>query len=171
MFENNILIKGKHATYIKFLCEKTKLLGEGNAKNGAGVFKRYVDVLMVAPLIGVYNNLRASEDKSSEDKANILAEQIIKEKRQLEFGYNLVMLVDNSQNLNADQKIDLIFRENGNFDLYMDYLRGGIEYLYNYFSNGASTRADYYEKIINLVNEVQLAAEDNYDEILKKITE
>ena len=48
MFDNNILIKGKHATYVKFLSEKTKLLGEGTSKNGAGVFKRFVDILSLS---------------------------------------------------------------------------------------------------------------------------
>lgn len=170
MFDNNILIKGKHATQLKFLCEKTKLLGEGNAKNGAGVFKRFVDVLLVAPLVGVYNNSRIKEDKSVDDRANILAEQIIKEKNPLEFGYRLVMLTDNSLGLNADQKIDLIFRGGGNPELYMDYVRGGIEYLYEYFTDGASTKEDYYEKIISLVNEIQLSANENYEEVLNKIT-
>ena len=45
MFDTNVTIRGKHATYLKFLCEKTKLLSEKNSQNGAGVFKRYIDVL------------------------------------------------------------------------------------------------------------------------------
>ena len=38
MFESNIIIKGKHAGYLKFLSEKTKLLGESNMKNGVNIF-------------------------------------------------------------------------------------------------------------------------------------
>ena len=80
MFETNIIIKGKHASYVKFLSDKTKLLGENTAKNGAGIFKRYVDVLMIAPVFGVLYNKRAEEDKSNDDKANVMAEQIMREK-------------------------------------------------------------------------------------------
>ena len=169
MFDNNILIKGKHATYVKFLSEKTKLLGEGTSKNGAGVFKRFVDTLLIAPIFGVMKNMRADEDKSSDDRANILAEQIIKEKSNLEFVFKLVMLNDNSKGYNADEKINWIFRENGDFDLFMQYVRGGLEYLYDYFTDGATTKDDYYEKIISLIDETQLEFNGNYDEILSNL--
>lgn len=169
MFETNILIRGKHASYVKFLSDKTKLLGEGTAKNGAGIFKRYVDVLMVAPVFGVLYKKMADEDKSNDDRANILAEQIMKEKTNLEFVYNLVMLNDTSRNLTPDQKIDFIFKQNGDFELFMSYVRGGIEFLYDHFTDGASTKDDYYEKIIQLVDNAQIENDGNYEEILKNL--
>lgn len=170
MFDSNILIKGKHASYVKFLSEKTKFLGEGTAKNGAGLFKRFVDLLLIAPLFGVLYNMRAEEDKSSEDKANIMAEQIIKEKSNLDFVFKIVMLNDKTKGYNADEKINWIFREDGDFDLFMQYVRGGLEYIYNYFTDGASTKDDYYEKVISLIDEVQLEYNGNYEEVLKEIT-
>lgn len=170
MFDTNITIKGKHATYLKFLCEKTKLLGENNSKNGAGIFKRYIDVLLVSPLFGIMKNRRSEEDKTSEDKANILAEQTIKEQKNLDFVFKIVLLNDNSKNLTPDEKIDLIFRKGGDMDLFMAYVRGGIEYLYEFFTEGASTKSDYYEKIIDLINETQFEANENYGEMLEKIT-
>lgn len=168
MFETNILIKGKHATYVKFLSEKAKIVG-GNAKNGAGIFRRYVDTLLIAPLFGVMNNIRADEDKSVDDKANILAEQMIKEKTNLEFVFNLVMLNDNSTKKTPDEKIDWIFRENGDFELFMQYVRGGLEYLYDYFTDGATVKDDYYEKIISLIDDIQLEFNGNYDEVLTSL--
>ena len=169
MFETNIIIKGKHASYVKFLSDKTKLLGENTAKNGAGIFKRYVDVLMIAPVFGVLYNKRAEEDKSNDDKANVMAEQIMREKSNLEFVYNLVMLNDTSRNLTPDQKIDFIFKQNGDFELFMSYVRGGIEFLYDHFTDGASTKDDYYEKIIQLVDNAQIENDGNYEEILKNL--
>ena len=169
MFDNNILIKGKHATYVKFLSEKTKLLGEGTSKNGAGVFKRFVDTLLIAPIFGVMKNMRADEDKSSDDRANILAEQIIKEKNNLEFVFKLVMLNDNTKGYNADEKINWIFRENGDFELFMQYVRGGLEYLYEYFTDGASTKDDYYEKIITLLDDINLEYKGNYEDALSDL--
>lgn len=170
MFDNNILIKGKHATYVKFLSEKTKQLGEGTMKNGAGVFKRFVDVLLIAPLFGVMKNMRSEEDKTSDDKANILAEQIIKEKQNLIDVFNLVMLCDKSQNKTPDEKVNWIWREHGSFDLFMQYVRGGIEYLYEYFTDGATLKEDYYEKIINLINDTKLEYDGNYESSLKELT-
>ena len=169
MFETNILIKGKHATYLKFLSEKTKQLGEGYAKNGIGIFKRYIDTFLVAALFGVMKGLRANEDKSSEDKANILAEQLIKEKSNVEFVYNLVMLNDTSKGKTPDEKINWIFKENGDFDLFMQYVRGGLEYLYDYFTDGAAIKDDYYEKILALIDETQLEYNGDYEGVLKNL--
>ena len=169
MFEKNVLITGKHGTFVKFLSEKTKLLGDRTAKNGAGIFKRYVDVLLIAPLFGVMKNRRAPEDKSTDDKANILLEQIAKEKSNLEFVYKLVMLNDKSKGYNPDQKINWIFRENGDFQLFLEYVRGGLEYLYEYFTDGASTKDDYYEKIITLLDDINLEYKGNYEDALSDL--
>lgn len=169
MFESNILIKGKHATYLKFLCDKTKNLGNDYAKNGAGIFKRYVDVLLVAPVFGVLKNRMADEDKSTDEKSNIFAEQISKEKANIQLIYNLVNLVDTSRSLTPDEKISSVFRKEGDMNLFMSYVRGGIEYLFDHFSTGASTKSDYYEKIVELVNAIQFESEDNYEEQLKKL--
>jgi len=169
MFERNIIITGKHASYIKFLSEKTKFLGDNASKNGAGVFERNIDVFMIAPLIGLTYNRKANADISIDEKSNIFAEQLIKEKLNLQFIYNIVNIVDTSRNLSPDKKIDILFKNDGDMDLFMNYVRGGIEYLYEHFSERASTKTDYYEKIIELVNAIQLERNDNYEEQLKKL--
>jgi hypothetical protein len=173
MFENNILIKGKYATYLKFLCDKTKNLGNDYAKNGAGIFKKFVDVLLVAPVFGVLKNKMADEDKSIDDSANILTEQTIKEQDNLTFIYRLVVLNDKSLNMSPDDKINFIFKakdDKAAMKLFLSYARGGIEYLYEYFNDGASTKDDYYERVISLLDDAQLEATDNYDDMLKSLT-
>ena len=122
MFETNILIKGKHATYVKFLSEKTKLLGEGTSKNGAGVFKRFVDTLLIAPIFGVLKNMRADEDKTSDDRANILAEQIIREKSNLDNRKTIVKLTNKGKSL--DNKIKSVFKK---YELIMSSSLSGKE--------------------------------------------
>ena len=59
--------------------------------------------------------------------------------------------------------------DDGDFDLFMQYVRGGLEYLYEYFTDGATTKDDYYEKIISLIDETQLEFNGNYDEILSNL--
>ena len=39
-----------------------------------------------------------------------------------------------------------------------------IEYLYDYFTDGATIKDDYYEKIIGLIDDVQLDYNGNYEE-------
>lgn len=169
MFEQDVTLKGKHATYVKFLSKKSKLLGDNTIKNGAAIFERYIDVYMIAPLIGVMKGLREDEDKSNDDKANILASAFSNTKKTLDFIFKLVMLNDNSKGFSADQKVDWIFRENGDYELFMQYVRGGITYLYEYFIDGASTKDDYYEKIILLLDDIQLEYNGNYDDILNSL--
>lgn len=170
MFESNIIIKGKHAGYLKFLSEKTKLLGESNMKNGVNIFKRFVDTLMIAPLVGAIKGLRAPEDKESDDKAQILADQLIRESENLRFIYRLVILTDTSKGYDPDTKIKVVFKEEGDFDLFMDYVRGGIEYLYDFFTDGATLKADYYDRMGQLISDIEMEYNDNYEEILNKIT-
>lgn len=171
MFEKNIIITGKHASYVKFLSEKTKQLGEGQSKNGAGIFDRNIDVFMIAPLVGAIYNRTAKADTSTDEKSNVFAEQLSKEKLNIQFIYNLINLVDTSKGLSADEKIESVFRNEGNMDLFLSYVRGGIEYLYEHFSEGSATKNDYYEKIVDLVNSIQFESTDNYDTLLKSITE
>ena len=52
----------------------------------------------------------------------------------------------------------------------MSYVRGGIEYLYEYFTDGATTQSDYFEKVISLIDDTQLDATENFDEFLKNLT-
>lgn len=167
LFEKNITITGKHATYLKFLSAKTELLNK-NAKV-AGVFDRNIDVFMIAPLFGLLYEMKSPEDKSSDDKSNILVEQLVREKEKIDFVYRLINLADKSQGLTSDEKIDSVFRKSGNEQLFFDYFRGGLEYLYDFFSRDTATKIDYYEKMVELVNNFNDDFNDDvsYEERLK----
>lgn len=169
MFEKNIIITGKHATYLKFLSSKTELLNK--SAKVAGVFERNIDLLMIAPLFGLLYNRKADEDKTVEDRTNILAEQLLREKIKLDFVYRLINLADNSKGLTSDEKIDLVFRENGDENLFFQYVRGGLEYLYEFFSDNTTTKMDYYEKMVELVNGFndEFIDETSYEERLKNL--
>lgn len=64
------------------------------------------------------------------------------------------MLVDNTTGLNADEKIDRAFKNPDtpeNMKLFNTYVRGGIEWLYEQFTTGATTRDEYITKIHEIV--------------------
>ena len=46
----------------------------------------------------------------------------------------------------------------------------GIEYLYEYFNDGASTKDDCYERVISLLDDAQIETTDNYEDMLKSLT-
>lgn len=62
MFESDIEINGKHATYLKYLADKSS------------IFNRYIDVFMSAALVGVLNKKKSDKDLESKDRARIYAD-------------------------------------------------------------------------------------------------
>lgn len=77
----------------------------------------------------------------------------------MDFSYRLVMLADNSTGLSNDEKIDRAFKQDEqpeklkeNLELFHQYMRGGIEWLYEHVTDGATTKEDYLEKVYEIVN-------------------
>lgn len=157
MFSGDFELKGKHATYMRFLSATTNRLDK--TSKAAGVIATAVDIYAMAPLIGLAYNKKAIEDNSSNDTYSILSSQIINHQSDLDFAYRLVMLSDNSSGLSNDEKINRAFRDDekpdklpANMELFHQYMRGGLEWLYEKISDGATTKEDYLEKIHEVVN-------------------
>ena len=157
MFSGDYELKGKHASYIRFLSATTNRLDK-NAK-AAGIVSTAVDIYALTPLIGLAYKRKANEDNSSSDTYNILSSQVISRQTDLDFSFRLVMLVDNSNELSNDEKIERAFKQDEqndklseNMNLFHQYMRGGLEWLYENTIDGATTKEDYFEKIFELVN-------------------
>jgi len=156
MFDKDYRLVGKHAIYVKFLNAYTRNLDK-DAKV-AGLFANAVDVYMIAPLIGVAYNIRSPVDTSSDESLNILAGQIVKRQEQFDTVYRLVMLSEKSVDLSADERIERAFKTDElpekvavNMDLFHEYMRGGVEWLYEQVNEGAILPEDYLEKIKTIV--------------------
>ena len=126
-FDKEYSFKGKHAKYVIEL---------SNA-----IFKRNVDVFILAPVLGLIYNRTSNEDTSSEFSTintKIFAEQMVKEQEKILFNYRLCMLLE--EDVDNKVKIDNAFRyynEFGNKDIfeknihrYNSYILGGVEILY-----------------------------------------
>lgn len=173
MFENDYTINGKHATYLKYLV------------NDAKVFVRYIDVYMNAAIVGFLHGRSEPKDNSSQDRARIYADAFSTEKRQCDFIYRLIMLLEDKENLSPSEKLDKAFRNdtqlnteeakakhNNNMLLFHSYVFGGIEFLYEQFTGGASSREDYINKIYditaNFKEEIDgISYEDELNELVK----
>jgi len=158
MFNQDIKIEGKHASYIKFLSAKTEK-NDSSIKSTAGVFDRNIDVYMIGALVGALYNKKAKKDNSVNDHTNILLGAITNELDNLEFICNLVLLCDNSVERTNDERVNYTFRneeqEKQKFELFNEYARGGIEFLYEFFTDGAATKDDYYQKVVELLERIQ----------------
>jgi hypothetical protein len=162
LFKKQYDLKVKHATYIRFLNAYTKRLDK-EAK-AAGTFETAVDVYVVAPLIGVAYNLRSPVDTEIQESLTIFGDAIINRQKVLDIVYRLVLLSEKSTELSDDERIERAFKadENpeiceANLDLFHQYMRGGVEWLYERITEGATTQEDYIDKVREIVS---LYAED-----------
>lgn len=160
MFDKDMQIRGKYATYWKAL---TQLPGNAvETSKNFKIFENYIYVYMVAPIIGLLNGRKGQYDPAddSKDTAGMLAEIQIKNASKLKYIYRLITLVDDSEGLSDEEKINRAFRENSNeesvkkgMELYTAYFFGGLEVLYETFVLGCITEDDYIRKMFDFVSE------------------
>lgn len=160
MFDKDMQIRGKYATYWKAL---TQLPGNAvETSKNFKIFENYIYVYMVAPIIGLLNGRKGQYDPAddSKDTAGMLAEIQIKNASKLKYIYRLITLVDDSEGLSDEEKINRAFREDSNeesvkkgMELYTAYFFGGLEVLYETFVLGCITEDDYIRKMFDFVSE------------------
>lgn len=149
MFEGDYTIYGKHATYIKYLV------------NDAKVFKRYIDVYMTGAMWGILNDKRSVAGDST-DRARIYSAAFNTEIVKCNELFKLVILNDTSKAWSDEERVNICFRYRYKMDdnavppvqqeeilamkdaldLFNSYVFGGIELLYESFSNSATVGID-----------------------------
>ena len=165
MFDNDYIITGKHASYLKALA-RTPNDNEETAKNK--IFERYIDVYMNAAVWGLISSRKVKRNKDIDDTASILAAVFYKERETCIFLYRLVILID-GKDLNDKERIDRAFHYDmmpekseqfkQNMEIFNDYVRGGIEEMYEKFIYECHTRSDY----LNKMYEVMIKFKDEID--------
>ena len=171
-FDREYVFKGRHAQYVIEL------------KNA--IFNKNLDVLILAPIIGLAFDRRADVDTSDEYaniSTKIFAEQMTSENEKILFNYRLCMLL--SDQFNENEKVDNAFRyyigediehrdkKEKNIKIYNSYILGGVEILYelmlkgNKEYNGNPNNSTYKKTVLNNVTEF---ISDYLDEV-KEINE
>lgn len=181
MFENDYTINGKHATYLKFLAVKNARDDDGSdGTNRARLFERYIDVYMNAAIWGLLYQRTAPRDNTSNDRARIYADAFSNEHDNCVFLYRLVMLLDKTTDLSQDERIDRAFKYDTLDDkkeefakcmeLFNSYVRGGIEQMYETYTDGCTTRDDYLDKTYEVLSDFKKEVDGySYEEELKKL--
>lgn len=183
MFENDYTITGKHATYLKFLAKKNSSDDESTDNPlSAKLFERYIDVYMNAAVFGLLYNRTAERDTNSKDRARIYADAFSNERENCIFLYRMVMLLDKSTEHNPEERVDMAFRYDTqpdkaeefkqNMELFHDYVRGGIEVMYEQFTDSCQTQDDYlnrtYEVMTTFKKEIEgISYADELSKLLK----
>lgn len=140
LFENDITLTGKHATYLKFLV------------NDAQLYQDYIDVYMNAVVFGYLYNVKSDKDNGTQDRARIYADAFSNHRDECISLYRIITLLDN-KSLSQEECLNKSFRYDSDpqkydevrasMEKFNSYVRGGIEYMYNQFTTGCTSKEDY----------------------------
>ena len=167
LFEKDYAFKGAHA-------DKVKLLADSKFDKTHKLFDRYMDVYLLAPIVGFLKGRRADVDKSTPTNANILAAIMIQYRSELLFTYRLIMLLDKEYEPDQTERINKAFRYYGDeekskkdMERFEEYVRGGVDYLYEKLYSDATLPEDYINNLYDFVEDFH----DKYGDLTKEILE
>ena len=167
LFEKDYSFKGTHA-------EKVKQLVENKFDKDHKLFERNMDVYLMAPIVGFLQGRRAPLDKSSQTTTNILAAIMIQYTADLLFNYRLIMMLDKDYEPDQKARIDKAFRHYGDdeknkqdFERFEEYVRGGVDYLYEKLCQNSTQVEDYTNNLYDLVTDFN----EKYGDLSKEIFE
>lgn len=165
-FTSDYKFHGKHAEYVHFL---TKLLNQ-NRDDGINLFQRVVDVYMIAPIFGLMYNRFSNIDYSSNTSSTISFSTINNERDRLEYIYRLIIMCDVRVNRTNKEAVDQAFKYDDdkeqlaiNDATFNGYVLGGVEYLYEYFKDTLDDEELKFNRILELINELDPNFEIDYD--------
>ena len=181
MFENDYTITGKHATYLKFLAKKNARDDSSpDTPSAARLFERYIDVYMTAAVFGLLYSRTAKRDTTSDDRARVYADAFANERENCIFLYRMVMLLDKTTEISAEERVNRAFRYDTQpekaeefsacMELFHDYVRGGIEVIFEQFTDGCQTQDDYISRTYEVMTMFKKEIEGySFDEELARL--
>ncbi|MGI6448875.1 MAG: hypothetical protein ACOX3R_00865 [Desulfitobacteriia bacterium] len=150
MFDKEYSFRGIHAEKV------IKLTAKFDKDNQ--LFARNFDVYMVAPIIGFLYGRKADLDKGIET-TKIFSDILIREQPNLKFNYRLIMLLDKDSEPDLEERINKAFRYYGSEkaqadeQLYEQYVRGGVDVLYEKLVETAKNSDDYLKNLYDFLEE------------------
>jgi len=163
IFSGDYQFKGSHAEKVNRL---TAAFSGSNT-----LFNRNLDVYILAPIVGFLYNRTAPVDSIGKP-ANVLYDAMSKELSVLWFNYRLIILLDKKYEPDFDKRVDKAFRYYGkesavpDEERYEDFVRGGVELLYEKLIEPSHTEEDYLKKLFDFLEEFEDRYGQNSDEIV-----
>lgn len=151
MFDREYSFRGIHAERVNKLTAKFD--------DSTKLFERNFDVYIIAPIVGFMYGRKADIDRESDETTKIWADLLMKEKPNLMFNYRLIMLLDKENEPNLDKRIDKAFRlyekeeAKPDEELYEQYVRGGVDVLYEKLMENAESPEDYIKNLYDFIEE------------------
>ncbi len=166
MFDKEYSFRGRHAERV------TKLTAEFD-KDGNKLFARNYDVYLIAPIVGFLYGIKAEVDQESErdiKPTKIFPDILMKNKDDLLFNYRLIMLLDKNNEPDFEERVNKAFRYYGSDKaiddelLYEQYVRGGVDKIYEKIFDNAQGPEDYLENLFLFIDEM----EERYNSTISK---
>ena len=146
MFDKNIIFIGRHADYLRKLCP-SKLPGEQILQRPTFFDKNY-EAIAAAAIVGFLYSRKSPEDREHDEipKNTIFLQQLNRISNQMELDYRMIMLLHDKEHIPSEERINRAFRYDRDEEkravgdkIYFDYMRGGIDVLYEKLFDGATT--------------------------------
>ena len=154
MFDQIYTFKGKHADMV---IQLTNPIGP---KLSGKIFETNYDLYAVAPLIGYLYNRKAPIDKSTDTNTKIFRDKMMDESENLKYNYRLLMLLCN-KNKDPEERTRIAFKLDNNDeerkefdDLYDDYVRGGVEVIYEHIFEDADDVDGYLMNLYEFIDDI-----------------
>lgn len=150
MFDKEYSFKGSHAERV------VRLTAKFDQENQ--LFSRNFDVYTIAPIVGFLYGRKANLDKGSET-TKIFPDILMREQPNLKFNYMLIMLLERDNEPNFDERVNKAFRYYGSEKaqsderLFEQYVRGGVDVLYEKLIETASNSDDYLKNLYDFLEE------------------
>ncbi len=124
------VIRGKYADYVDALWKQNKIQ--------ESCFRRLIDLYVLAAMVGIRTGRKLDEDVSNDNKRTVQLEQIVSKFNILRETMRLMILFDDSDGSDAEERIRAAFSEPSTeeeyrkyMDMFNSYALGGIDYIYN----------------------------------------
>ena len=149
MFDKEYSFRGKHARMVLDLTKEFDV-------NKNKFFQLNYDVYLLAPIVGYLYQRKAGLDTETSDNTKIFGDKLIKSSDDLMFNFRLIMLLDAKYEADPEKRIEKAFRGNNDPQdeaLYEEYVRGGVEVLYEKLMENVSSPDDYINKLYDFLEE------------------
>lgn len=173
-FSNEYEIPGKHGQYVKILT--SSVADGGTSKKQIKLFDTNVSVLINAPIIGfLYNNTAEKDNK--DPVAKIAGTQMMAYSEEIKYAMRLILLLDEHYEPNVERRLDKAFRyfgeDENDIKRFEEFLRGGIEILYEKIIGNNSDPFDIADNLITFTYEIQSTYNEKIEanEIIKLCNE
>ena len=145
------------------------------------LFKRNVDVIKNAPLVGFLYHRLADVDKTKDPETqkvydySVMDSQMIDAHHEMMYNFRLIMLLDKEYEPDDEKRIDKGLRhfaeDEEDRNRFESYLRGGIDVLYEKLIQGAEKEEDYLEKMYDFTEDFHGRFNEgiNREEVLAKL--